>query len=295
MQPIVPPVFRTGNPAIDRNLDAIADAFRRLNLVATSAVASADDHKVIARNTDATTPGGLSEKTIAGPYAALEVVTDGGVEKLRISGAAPPTVPVASTTLPQPLGVATLGDEGKWADGKHVHPSLPTPQITSVYYLDPAPLQPLLVNPCPSTVGALELAFPTTSDPDTPPTSADAITLEGRPGLADWPGGLVNLIVRANVRNMVGTTHQVAVDLYRRPDGLGPAVRYCSVNSPPWVGPVDQYLTGDVQVFRFQVPVKFLSGDVSDLMGLTIYALPGQGGSVDTEILSTLPPWPGKA
>lgn len=161
-QPIVPPVFRTGNPLIDRNLDAIAAAFRRLQLSGML-----DDHRAIVDDDD--TPDTLEEKIVGDGTATVtknggpgdrrltiaavgdhKVATDatdqaaGGADYLlakhantgnvtfsldtssglrRVSASASLAVPVASTTLPQPNGIAALGDEGKWADGKHVHPS----------------------------------------------------------------------------------------------------------------------------------------------------------------------------
>lgn len=86
-----------------------------------------DDHLVKSSLTDATAVGGLVEKTEAAGGTALAEVTAGGVKKLQIYSQA---APVVSTTLPQPLGTAAIGTEGKWADGQHVHP------ISEVFNVD---------------------------------------------------------------------------------------------------------------------------------------------------------------
>jgi len=133
-QPIVPPVFRTGNPVIDRNLDAIAEAFRRLGLTSSGTgdhkvivdatdtagtaeekivgdgtatvtktggsgnrqltISAVGDHLVKAKNDDTTAVGGLLEKTVADGGTVLGTDVVGGVRKLKIYS------PPASTPFP---------------------------------------------------------------------------------------------------------------------------------------------------------------------------------------------------
>jgi hypothetical protein len=172
-------------------------------------------------------------------------------------------------------------------DGKRLvrldYPPAPTPQVTRVFYLEPSETDNHLVNLCPSVVASLQFAFPTTVAPDTPPTWADAFSLTGKPGLLEWRDGVCYLVIRAKVLNLIGTTHQVAVDLLRYATG-GTETRYCSA-AASWVGPAEQYLTDTMQVFRFPVPVRFLAGDVTDRLKVRFFALPGQGGSQSSEVL----------
>jgi len=143
VQPIVPKVYRTGDPDIDRNLDQIYEAFRRLSELVgrtidttteeiEAEIPAPDDHLVKASNADTTTVGGLVEKTVASGGTVLTEVTSAGTKKLQIYSQPAPAVPVVSTTLPKPLGTAAIGSEGKWADGAHVHPQ-PDPEIESSY------------------------------------------------------------------------------------------------------------------------------------------------------------------
>ena len=76
MQPIVPPVYRTGNPDIDRNLDAIATAFRRLNL-------GSGDHLVIVDKSD--TPDTAENKVVQGTGVTIEKTGTSGDRQLTVS------------------------------------------------------------------------------------------------------------------------------------------------------------------------------------------------------------------
>lgn len=76
MQPIVPPVYRTGNPDLDRNFDAIAAAFRRLNL-------GSGDHLVIVDKSD--TPDTAENKVVQGTGVTIEKTGKAGDRQLTVS------------------------------------------------------------------------------------------------------------------------------------------------------------------------------------------------------------------
>jgi len=76
MQPIVPPVYRTGNPDLDRNFDTIAAAFRRLNL-------GSGDHLVIVDKSD--TPNTAENKVVQGTGVTIEKTGKAGDRQLTVS------------------------------------------------------------------------------------------------------------------------------------------------------------------------------------------------------------------
>jgi hypothetical protein len=76
VQPIVPPVYRTGNPDLDRNFDAIAAAFRRLNL-------GSGDHLVIVDKSD--TPDTVENKVVQGTGVTIEKTGKAGDRQLTVS------------------------------------------------------------------------------------------------------------------------------------------------------------------------------------------------------------------
>jgi hypothetical protein len=76
VQPIVPPVYRTGNPDLDRNFDAIATAFRRLNL-------GSGDHLVIVDKSD--TPDTAENKVVQGSGVTVEKTGKPGDRQLTVS------------------------------------------------------------------------------------------------------------------------------------------------------------------------------------------------------------------
>jgi hypothetical protein len=76
MQPIVPPVYRTGNPDLDRNFDAIAAAFRRLDL-------GSGDHLVIVDKSD--TPDTAENKVVQGTGVTIEKTGKAGDRQLTVS------------------------------------------------------------------------------------------------------------------------------------------------------------------------------------------------------------------
>lgn len=250
--------------------------------VTPGTIPAADDHKVSTDATDEAAAGAgylLAKHSNAGNVQFSLDSTSG--RKVKASVTLPTGFPGYYEYNPEPDGVATPGDDARVSHGNHVHPLAPTPQITNVFYLEPGLGQHHLVNPCPSTVSSVQFAFPTT--PAATTSSVAAVTLNSQPGLVDWAGGTCNVVLRAKVVNLIGTTHQIAVDLHRIPVGGGAGTRYCNAVQP-WVGPTD-ILTDDIQVLRFAVPVKFLTGPATDLLQVTIYALSGLGGSVDTEIM----------
>jgi len=84
-----------------------------------------DDHLVKASDSDATAPGSLYAKTKGTNGITLSVITEGGVQKLQITG---PTIPAGvtlSTAIPEPDGVGSAGNttSGRAAAEGHVHPS----------------------------------------------------------------------------------------------------------------------------------------------------------------------------
>ena len=132
MQPIVPQLPRTGNAVVDRALDAISVAFRRLGDVVgraiddvVASIPAPDDHKVMVTGEigiHADVARFLDACITNGTHTTFDIDYTDGVPKLRFH-ASWPAVPVVSTTLPQPNGTAAIGSEGKWADGQHVHPN----------------------------------------------------------------------------------------------------------------------------------------------------------------------------
>lgn len=110
MQPIVPPVFRTGVPLIDRNLDAIATAFRRLGQAIQQAVADAvakvpaNDHEVKATASDVT-HGPLIDETEAGTGVTIDAHTTSGKPRMRISA---DVSTIVNTIINNPTTVQTI-------------------------------------------------------------------------------------------------------------------------------------------------------------------------------------------
>lgn len=229
---------------------------------------------------DATDTPGTLEAKVLGSASIVATKTGAVGARTLVLTVNPAVIPTGFPGFyeddPEPVGIADPGDSALASHGDHSHAREPTPQITNVYYHDDAQS---LVNPCPSAVSSFSFAFSN----DTSETFANYATIVASPGIADWQGGVCNVVLRAKVANIVGTTHQVAVDLNRVSAAGVQVARYCNAVAT-WVGPTD-ILTGSIKVLRFQVPVRFLTGTATDRLRMTIYALPGLGGAVATESL----------
>ena len=90
MQPIVPTVFRTGDPVIDRNLDEIWKTFRRLSIV----VAESEDHKFSIDDTDEAADGAgfADDKILVDATMTKTVATDHSTITLSASPGPGPQV-----------------------------------------------------------------------------------------------------------------------------------------------------------------------------------------------------------
>jgi hypothetical protein len=186
---------------------------------------------------------------------------------------------------PEPVGEeADPGDIPLVSHGNHVHGRSPTPAITTTFYgsLEDSPAEDQsLVPVCPSSLGLVEVACTGGTDPSPPIPFG---TLAGSPGLAYWSGGVVNIVVRARIRDIEeGATHLLAADLWRVPL-VGAPVHYSDHN----VGSYDDSiaLTGTLQTLRFTARVKPLTGATTDRLLVNFLELPGQGGSLPTEYLA---------
>lgn len=80
-----------------------------------------DDHLVKASDSDATAVGSLQAKTKGVNGITLSLVTEGGVQKLQISG---PTLVTLSSAIPEPDGTGSAGNlaSNRAAAEGHVHP-----------------------------------------------------------------------------------------------------------------------------------------------------------------------------
>ena len=100
MQPIVPTVFRTGDPVTDRNLDEIWKTFRRL-----CAAIDSDDHKVSVDSTDDDADGYdfLNSKVLVDATMTKTVAADHSTITLSASPGPGPTVYDMPISIPGAL------------------------------------------------------------------------------------------------------------------------------------------------------------------------------------------------
>lgn len=121
-----------------------------------------------------------------------------------------PSQPLKSELLPLPDGVAALGNEGRWADGQHVHPKERPAKIR--YYLSDTQGLP---GGDPEWTGLLLL----TENPYDEANAIDYVddsewavfvSSPGSPGLATWQGGVVHAHLRVKLINpQVGRTYRL--------------------------------------------------------------------------------------
>ena len=132
MQPIVPTISRTGDPVHDRNLDAIATAFRRLGqLIAKTiaqvvdAIPAPDDHKVSTDTTDEAADGAgyLLAKLSSNGNVKPTLDTTSGQRRVRHDVTLPAAFPGYFEGTPSPNGTGWSGDDPLVSHGNHVHSS----------------------------------------------------------------------------------------------------------------------------------------------------------------------------
>lgn len=283
MQPIVPIVARTGRPEIDRNLDAIATAFRRLSLLLGPPAMAADDHEVKADAQD-TGHGALDSKLLddlGEPYPVVEV---SGVRKVQLHDrkvASGPTDPGSDTLIAKlESSDNSIAINEDTADHR-VDLQIPRPTVLPKrYYLTGANSD---------TPGDYLFSLFQPAAADLPPPGGSTYpsifdSPVGEPGLTNWAAGVVTAHIVARVLNAhpenhmrypmsFGTGDESAAILARMPESA-------NYQQAPW--PAQVLLTADYQTFVVPLFVGNLSGNASDRLRAWFRCNP-QGGSITDE------------